>query len=77
MKKLRLDFKNFNETEILSREQLKKIIGGDTSLGGSGCSVGQKCWNEFMQGYGVCMISAYGCQCLKYGVYAWSYDCEA
>lgn len=35
MKKLKLDLSSFSNIEVVSREQLKKIMGGDGS-GGSG-----------------------------------------
>lgn len=31
MKKLKLNFHDFDNTEVLSRDQLKKILGGDGS----------------------------------------------
>lgn len=38
MKKLRLRFQDFGDTEVLTREQLKKIMGGEGSGGGgNGC----------------------------------------
>lgn len=36
MKKLKLTLSNMEGAEILTREQLKKIVGGDGSGGGSG-----------------------------------------
>lgn len=41
MKKLKLNFQDFGNTEVLTREQLKKIVGGDGSGGPcvtNGCS---------------------------------------
>ncbi|HTN08412.1 hypothetical protein [Agriterribacter sp.] len=35
MKKLKLNFQDFKSTEVLTREHLKTIIGGDGGSGGS------------------------------------------
>lgn len=37
MKKLKLNFQHFGDTEVLTREQLKKITGGN---GSGGCNAG-------------------------------------
>lgn len=42
MKKLKLSLANTQETEILSREQLKKIMGGDEGSG-AGCDTNKVC----------------------------------
>lgn len=50
MKKLKLNFSNFETAEVLTRDELKKIVGGDVGSG-YGC----------LQGLGIC----YG-TCLTY-----------
>ncbi|MBW7891508.1 MAG: hypothetical protein H3C48_10895 [Chitinophagaceae bacterium] len=42
MKKLKLNFQHFDDTEVLTREQLKKITGGEGSDSGGGTKK-QKC----------------------------------
>ncbi len=46
MKKLKLDFNDFKESEVLTREQLKKINGGT-----SGCCAHTGGWNNYQCGY--------------------------
>jgi len=48
MKKLRLNFTDYDNTEVLSREQLKRIMGGD----GSGNGACYKVYSD--QGYQSC-----------------------
>ena len=43
MKKLRLNSLEFKQSEMLSREQLKKIIGGSGSGNNEGCSATAAC----------------------------------
>lgn len=45
MKKLKLNLSNLKGAEVLSREQLKKVIGGDYEYGG-GCSTHCYAWNS-------------------------------
>lgn len=47
MKKLRLGALNYGNTEVLSREQLRKIMGGD----GSGVSAGCCCEHHVANGF--------------------------
>jgi hypothetical protein len=51
MKKLKLGKLNLSNAEVLTREQLKKVLGGDGSGGGSGTS--WYCWNEFTDFQGI------------------------
>ena len=52
MKKLKLDLQSLN-AEVLTRSQLKQILGGDGSSGGSGspfpggCCVHTSSWNGY------------------------------
>lgn len=44
MKKLKLDVQNLKEAELLTKEELKKILGGSGSGGGNeGCSATASC----------------------------------
>ena len=43
MKKLKLSLVNMQGTEILSREQLKKVIGGSGGSGGGQCAFRMDC----------------------------------
>lgn len=45
MKKLKLSELNLSNTEVLTREQLKKILGGVSASGGSGdyCGISTSC----------------------------------
>lgn len=45
MKKLKLKLQNFEEAEMLTREQLKTVIGGEGSGEAKECSVSSKCYN--------------------------------
>lgn len=47
MKKLKLSFHDFANTEVLTREQLKKISGGLTS----GCCAHTANWTNYQCGY--------------------------
>jgi hypothetical protein len=38
MKKLKLNFSNLKDAEILTREDLKKVMGGDAGSGSGTCS---------------------------------------
>lgn len=38
MKKLKLNFSNFETAEVLTRDELKKIVGGDESGSGVVCN---------------------------------------
>ncbi|SDE20492.1 hypothetical protein SAMN04487894_12627 [Niabella drilacis] len=42
MKKLKLNFQNIEGTQVLTRDQLKKILGGDGGSGASGGSGNMK-----------------------------------
>lgn len=60
MKKLRLKALELGATEILSREQLKNILGG----GGTSCSTNGDCNNGESCCYGSCMTQS---QCTQQG----------
>jgi hypothetical protein len=38
MKKLKLNLQQFEGVEVLTRSQLKKVLGGDSGSGAEGCS---------------------------------------
>ncbi|MFT4093416.1 MAG: hypothetical protein QM640_07235 [Niabella sp.] len=43
MKKLKLNLSNVEGVEVLTREQLKSIMGGEAPVEGGGCSCGSSC----------------------------------
>lgn len=50
MKKLKLSLQNIEGAEVLSREQLKKVVGGDGGSStpcksNSDCEKGERCFN--------------------------------
>lgn len=61
MKKLKLSELYLGKAEMLSREQLKKVLGGNGS--GSGSSGGQKrykcCWDNYPDDCSVCSFGTY------------------
>lgn len=57
MKKLKLDLQRFEEAEVLTREQLKMVMGGDG--GSDGCS--QEVW-ETCNAIGK-IVNIVTCQC--------------
>ncbi len=70
MKKLKLNLPRLEGAEVLTREQLKKVLGGDgsggTDCGGSGCPSAH-CEVIVAGGHGAngqCMTTAYGCECV-------------
>ena len=60
MKKLKLDFQHLGSAEVLTRSQLKQIMGGD---GGSGDGCKPSGWSN-------------GSNCCWHGAGWGSYDCE-
>jgi natural product precursor len=58
MKKLKLNLQQFEGAEVLTRSQLKKILGGDTGSG-DGCST-EACGTSLPNDCG-----DVGCQCIN------------
>ena len=55
MKKLKLSELNLGNAEVLSREELKKVLGGMGSGGGSGDGrVWQCCWKDYPEDCSSC-----------------------
>jgi hypothetical protein len=90
MKKLKLDFQHLGNAEVLTRSQLKQIMGGD---GGSGGGGGGMCWittydqnNNKNEAYAIftsenCGSSTANSHCVNLivtqgsGVYRCTYNC--
>ena len=81
MKKLKLSLQNIEGAEVLSREQLKKVMGGELPGSGSGPGTpggnnGNPCPNNctrychieqgYMPAYGTCSASTGGTSCHNY-----------
>lgn len=61
MKKLRLHALQFGAQDILSREQLKHVLGGDGSNTGSGSGSGTSCGRCITETAGyACVTSIFG-----------------
>ncbi|MEO9211321.1 MAG: hypothetical protein ABI208_09500 [Ginsengibacter sp.] len=68
MKKLKLDLQGLN-AEVLTRSQLKKVLGGDGGSGGSGggslpCFTNAECQNWYGE-YCYCLTRIYQCGCVS------------
>lgn len=57
MHKLKLSELNLSDAEVLTRDQLKKVLGGDGSGGGSMCN--QCCYNDYPNDCSTCNENSY------------------
>lgn len=78
MKKLKLNLQNIEGAEVLSREQLKKVTGGNLagSGGTAGCATATSCYyDDDITKRGVCVTLNDHCVCAFNFKYAISYTC--
>ena len=77
MKKLKLKVFELGTTEVLTRTQLRNLMGGVQNTGASTCSIGFSCtvvdyWPGTGQTYhGVCVVFSGVCGC-KSGTNVWT-----
>ena len=60
----------------LSKEEQKRIMGGDGNKSLPTCNAGKVCYNLALNTNGICLPSGDQCLCVKLGIGAFAPECD-
>ena len=75
MKSLNFQKLNITGTDVLTRLQMKKIVGGHSD-GPGVCLIGKVCYSEHTHSYGICYPRGLDCLCVAQGVGVFTPECD-